>query len=137
MFGRLWKKLVLLLAALGGYATPLVAQEAAEVQWRTDYALARQEAQQKKLPIVLDFVTRTCVHCKNMDLTTFRDPRIVALMNERFIPLKIDGEVEARLSQALGINLFPTLVLAGADGKILHPPLIGYQEAGVFHEHLQ
>src|SRR5262245_53906621 len=105
MFVRLSRNLVILLAALGGFAAPSLAQEAPEVQWRTDYALARKEAQDRKLPIILDFVTRTCVHCKNMDLSTFRDPRIVALMNERFIPLKVDGEVDVRLSQALGINL--------------------------------
>lgn len=137
MSGRMLPRtLMLLLAALVGAAVPARAQEAPEVQWRNDYGSARKEAQEKKLPLVLDFVTRTCIHCNNMDKTTFRDPRIVSLLNERFIPLKVDGEAQANLTQALGISLFPTLVLAASDGKILHPPLVGYQEAGVFHEHL-
>src|SRR5688572_3324813 len=96
---RLLWKLVMLLGALGNCAAPGFAQEGTftEVKWRLDYNIARKEALERKLPIVIDFVTKTCFHCNRMDATTFRDPRIVSLMNERFIPLKMDGDVEVNL----------------------------------------
>src|SRR5437588_11188874 len=57
-------------------------------------------------------------------------------MNERFVPLKVDAEVEVQLASALRIASFPTIVLAGSDGRILNT-LVGYKEAGEFHESLQ
>src|SRR5438552_3978122 len=68
-------------AALGQGPTPA---------WRTDYNAARREATEKKRPLLLDFVTENCFWCKKLDSTTFRDPAIVALLNEQFIPIRID-----------------------------------------------
>ncbi|HXG10542.1 MAG TPA: DUF255 domain-containing protein [Gemmataceae bacterium] len=111
----------------------LVAQE---VQWRTDYAEARREAAEKDRPLVLDFGTENCYWCKQLDLRTFRDPTVVRLMNEQFIPLKIDGEREADLAAKLRIQNYPTIVIAAPDGKILGT-FEGFLEAPRFQELLQ
>ena len=107
-----------------------------EVNWRTDYFKARTEAVEKGLPLVIDFGTKTCSWCKILDQTTFRDPKIIGVMNERFIPLKIDADVDSLLASKLQISSYPTVVLAGSDGKILGT-IVGYKEAGEFHEQLQ
>lgn len=92
---------------------------AEKVEWRTDYDSARKEASERGKLLLLDFGTEDCVHCKRMHQTTFRDPSIVKLLNERFIALKIDANREPRLAQSLRIQAYPTMVLAGSDGKIL------------------
>src|SRR5262249_6428422 len=74
--------------------------------------------------------------CKKLDDTTFRDAKIVALMNERFVPLKIDANRDAGLASSLRISSYPTLLIAGPDGKILGT-IEGYQAAEKFHENLQ
>jgi len=107
-----------------------------EVKWRTDYNQARREAQEKGLPLVIDFGTRSCRYCVLLDQTTFRDPKVISTMNDRFIPLKIDAEIEIELSSALHISSFPTIVLAGPDGKILNT-IVGYKDSGDFLENLQ
>lgn len=98
------------------------------VHWRHDYTKARKEAQDKNLPLILDFCMQGCVPCKQLDLTTFRDPKVLQLIHERFVPLKVEQEKDPTLVSALRIHSFPTLVLAGPDGKILHT-LEGFQEA--------
>lgn len=103
-------------AAILVFVSPARAQE---VQWRPDYAAARREAREKNRPLVLDFGTQSCFWCKKLDQITFRDPSVARLLNERFIPVKVDGEKDARLAQALGIEEYPALVVAGPDGKIL------------------
>lgn len=108
----------------------------AELRWRTDYNTARKEAHEKNLPLVIDFGTTECFWCRKLDETTFRDPRIVALLNERFIPLKVDAEREVALANHLRIESYPTLVIANADGKIVGY-LKGYQDAEAFHGVLQ
>ena len=129
--------LLLLLFAVGlGICALARAQGAAEVHWRHDYNTARQEAEAKGLPILLDFYTDNCTFCVKMDNTTYRDPKVLALLNERFIPLKIDGNRDKKLADMLNISQFPTMLLAGADGKIVDT-MIGYMDVPQFLEKLQ
>jgi thioredoxin-like negative regulator of GroEL len=99
---------------------------AQEVAWKTDYAGARREASDKQRPIVVEFSTQACVWCRRMESTTLSDPAVAAALNERFVCLKVDGERETGLVNALNITTYPTLVIAGADGRIL-ATLEGYQ----------
>jgi thioredoxin-like negative regulator of GroEL len=94
-----------------------------EVEWRLDYTKACQEAEKKNRPLVIDVGTENCYWCKQLDLRTFKDPALIALLNERFIPLKINAEQHARLIEALHVQNYPTLVFANAERKIL-----GFQE---------
>jgi thioredoxin-like negative regulator of GroEL len=120
-------------------AAPLVQSgppDSYEVKWRQDYNTARREAQEKGLPLVLDFGTQNCVWCNKQDATTLRDPSIVRLMNDRFVPIKIDAEKEASLARDLRIQNYPTIVLAAPDGRILGT-FEGFQEAARLTEYLQ
>src|SRR5262249_51397131 len=63
-----------------------------EVLWRRDYNEARREAADKSRPLVLAFSTDNCFWCTKLDTSTLRDPKIVAVMNERFIPLKVNAD---------------------------------------------
>ena len=117
-------------------ATLASSAQAQEIRWRMDYAAARKEALDRDLPLLLDFGTETCHWCKRLDATTFRHEAIVSLVNGRFIPLKVDAEKQATLADALHIRSYPTLVLAGADGKIIGT-MEGYLDANRLHEQLQ
>ncbi len=121
---------VILLAVCNGTAG------AQEVQWRQDYNQARREAQEKTRPLFLDFGTEHCFWCKKLDVSTFRDPSVVHLLNEQFIPLKVDAHREAPLTEFLRIQSFPTLILAASDGKIL-AAIEGYVVAPRLYDQLQ
>jgi thiol-disulfide isomerase/thioredoxin len=108
------------------------AVSAQEVEWRLDYAKARQEAVEKNRPIVIDVGTEHCHFCKQLDLRTFKDPAIVALLNERCIPLKIDADQNAWLAEKLRVEYYPTLVFATSKGTI-----VGYQQGFIEAEALQ
>lgn len=92
---------------------------AQDVKWRHDYAAARKEAAASGKPLLLDFGTEACTWCKKLDATTFRSPAVVAQLNDRFIPVKIDAEREEKLTEAVKVDSFPTLLLVSSDGKIV------------------
>jgi thioredoxin-like negative regulator of GroEL len=117
-------------ASLGGAAW------GQEVNWRQNYNAARREASEKGKPIVIDFGTESCFYCRKLDATTFRDPVIVSTLNEQFIPLKLNADREAALTEALRIERYPTIVMAAPDGKILNTQE-GYVDAARFQEQLQ
>lgn len=106
------------------------------IKWRKDYLTARKEAQEKNLPLLIDFFTVPCPYCDKQDATTLRDPEVVKALNGRFVPLKVDATQDKKLAELLRINMYPTVVLAGPDGRILGS-LEGYQEVGSFRENLK
>jgi thioredoxin-like negative regulator of GroEL len=111
------------------------ADPAEEINWRSDYNSARREAQEKSLPLMLEFSTDNCFWCKKLDDSTFHDPNVSQVVNRRFVPLRVDAHKNAGLIDILHIQSFPTVVLAAPDGKILGT-LEGYVEPARFHEQL-
>lgn len=104
------------------------AASAQEIQWRTDYVAAREEAKQRNLPLFLDIGTANCTWCRKLDSSTFRDPEVAKALNNHFIPVKIDADRDRRVD-AWGVRSYPTLMFAGPDGKILDRKN-GYVDAG-------
>jgi|SRR6516225_9444892 thioredoxin-related protein len=97
----------------------VIPSRAQQVKWRLDYNTARQEAVEKGLPLLLNVGTENCSWCKKLDIMTLQDTTIVRLLHEQFIPVKVDANQNASLTEALRIQSYPTLILAGPDGKIL------------------
>jgi thioredoxin-related protein len=125
--------LLLAIALSWSMAGSAPAQEGRDVQWRHDYNTARIEADKKGLPLLLDFGTPSCFWCKKMDETTFRDVRIVNLVNQHFVPLKINAEQDAELARKLQVDQYPTLIMAAPGGKIVYNK-VGYHDADTFHD---
>jgi thioredoxin-related protein len=92
---------------------------AQDVRWRHDYTAARREANETGRPLFFDFGTESCFWCKKLDATTFRDPKVAKMLNDQFIPVKLDGEKEMRLVQAMGIDGYPTVIVATPEGKVV------------------
>ena len=128
-----WPRIVLSILVIASFAEPAAAQQ---VRWLSDYNVARKEAAERGRPILLDFGTEGCLWCKKLDQSTFRDGMVAALLNDKFVALRVDADRDASLTQTLRITQFPTIVLAAPDGKILGV-LEGYQEAPALAERLQ
>ncbi|QDU19209.1 thioredoxin family protein [Urbifossiella limnaea] len=112
------------------------AQPAAGVAWRTDYNTARKEAADRGLPLLIVVGTDDCFYCRKLDATTFKSPAVTQLTANGFVPLKVNASHDANLSKALRVNVYPTTVLAGADGKI-HAFIEGYLEPDRYAEHMR
>jgi thioredoxin-like negative regulator of GroEL len=109
------------ISAVGSAADPTIA-------WQTDYAAAMKEAEKKKLPVLVVIGTDACTHCRRLEAETLKDERVKAALVGQFVTLKIDGNKEVALVNALRVQVYPTCVLAGPDGRI-HGYLQGYQDA--------
>jgi thiol-disulfide isomerase/thioredoxin len=110
---------------------------AQDVQWRQDYNAARKEAKEKGLPLVIDFYLDTCVPCKIME-HELRRPDVAKQLGEQFIPVRLNGQMEANKSlvEFLRINSYPTVLFADADGKILGT-MIGFNDINKFTDSMQ
>jgi thioredoxin-related protein len=134
---------LLLLIGVACWSPRASAQAAKEIKWRYDYSAARIEAKEKNLPLFLDVFMdlAICQPCARLERVTFQDPRVVELLADKFVCLKINGpkeetKTDGGLVKALNIDGFPTLVMASPDGKILQM-MKGFQEPQVLAEQLQ
>lgn len=119
---------VLLIAAPGIAAEP--------VTWRTDYNSARREAAERAMPLFLVIGTDNCFYCRKLEAGPFRDRAIAMQLMRNFIPIKVDANKEANLARALKVQVYPTMVLAGPDGKIV-AFIEGYLETDRLDEQLR
>jgi thioredoxin-related protein len=115
---------------------PRTAPAADPVVWRIDYATARKEAVERGLPLLVVVGTDNCYYCKKLEAGPCREPAVAAQLTKQFIPLKVDATRDPQLARALKVQVYPTIVLAGPDGKI-HAFVEGYIESDRLLEHMK
>jgi thioredoxin-like negative regulator of GroEL len=72
-----------------------------------------------------------------MDEETLKSPTVATLLSNKFVPLKINySEGDKGLANMLGISSFPTIVIAGPDGKLLNT-VVGFKNTADFMPILQ
>jgi hypothetical protein len=111
-------------------APPAPAREGRDgrgVQWRTDYQLARKEAEAANVPLAILFTRPYGAPAEKLEHALNQHEKLVSLLNTKTIPLRIDIAASESLARSLAINLVPTLILADSKGKILRQE-IGYQD---------
>ena len=79
--------------ALAGEASPYLRQHADNpVDWLPWGELAFQRARERELPLFVSIGYAACHWCHVMEHESFADPLTAALMNERFVCVKVDRE---------------------------------------------
>ncbi|MCS6990953.1 MAG: DUF255 domain-containing protein [Chitinophagales bacterium] len=89
---RLWMITFCLLAPLAG-----LAQQTATINW---LSLSEVEQLMKKSPkkVLIDIYTDWCGWCKKLDATTYKDPQVVAYINEKFYAVKFNPEKQQTIT---------------------------------------
>ena len=99
------------------------------VKWRAEYYKARKEAQDKQLPLFLLFTKAQGPWCTMLGANSVEDAYLANLLNHYGVPVKIGAEEidNVVLLRHLRVSSFPTIIIAGPDGKILST-LKGYRK---------
>jgi len=121
-----------------------------KIKWMSLTEAAKaQEKNPKK--IMMDVYTNWCGPCKMLDQNTFQNPDVVKYVNENYYAVKFNAEgnevikyqgkefrnpdfnpdstgrnAQHELSQAFGINSYPTIIFLDETSKPIMP-VIGYQ----------
>lgn len=129
------KKIIGLLALLGLAFGAFGAEG-----WLTDFEAAKQQAAEKKLPILADFSgSDWCGWCIKLDNEVFSKDEFKAYARDNVVlfladfPSRKPQPEETKkqneiLQQKYGIRGFPTVLLLDAEGKVLGRT--GYQAGG-------
>lgn len=118
---------VIVAVRIAVWLIPSHRQTGSLVRW-VPLAQAKSRAAQSQKKILYEFSAAWCGPCKMMEREVFSDARLAAMINERFVPVRVvdrqaeDGanapDVEA-VQQAYRVRAFPTLVVADAAGSVV------------------
>ena len=92
---------------------------ASEIEWRAWddqlFAAARAEGR----PIFLDLSAVWCHFCHVLDETTLSDPEVIALLNRRFLSVRVDADQHPEVERRYLLGGWPTIAFLSPDGEII------------------
>ena len=83
------------------------------VDWRPWSDAAFEAAKREDKPVFLSIGYSTCHWCHVMERESFEDPAIAALLNEHFIPIKVDRETHPDVDE---LYMTAVMLLTGRGG---------------------
>jgi uncharacterized protein len=90
-----------------------------EVRWRSWSPQAFEEAQAEDKPILLSISAVWCHWCHVMDETTYSDRHVIDLVNEQYVPVRVDNDVRPDVNQRYNMGGWPTTAFLTPEGDIL------------------
>jgi len=104
-----------LIAAMLFAATRACAADAIAWQPWSDAAFA--DAKRDHKFVIMDLEAVWCHWCHVMDETTYRDPKVIALMGERYVAVKVDQDSRPDLANRYEDYGWPATIVFAADGS--------------------
>jgi thiol-disulfide isomerase/thioredoxin len=97
----------------------------AQSGWLHDLDFGLSVAQKSNKLAVVDFWATWCGPCKQMDAEVWNTREAIAL-KDRFVPIKIDIDLERSLAIQYGVRSIPMVLVMDHTGKVIHSST-GYQ----------
>lgn len=89
------------------------------VQWLDWSPEAFARAAKEHKPILLAISTTWCPCCVEMDRTSYADRAVTALINERFVPVRVDADERPDVSDRYDFGGWPTTAFLTPTGEVL------------------
>ncbi|MEW6620409.1 MAG: thioredoxin family protein [bacterium] len=119
--------IVFTVLCLGGQKVLLAKSkiERQEIKWYHSFEKGLKMAKKKNKPLMVDFEAKWCIWCKRLDATTYKNPEVIAL-SKKFIPVKIDCEVDKTTPNQYAVRGLPTIIFMDTDSQVIHQ-VVGYR----------
>jgi uncharacterized protein YyaL (SSP411 family) len=92
---------------------------ASEVAWRPWGPEAFTEAKLAQRPVLLAISAVWCHWCHVMDETTYSDPAIIALVNQRYVPVRVDNDQRPDVNRRYNMGGWPSTAFLTPDGEVI------------------
>ena len=111
--------LIGLLAGFLCVASSPVGALADVVKWRNSIDTAKIEAAQTNKLVLVHFWTPSCGPCRQLDSNVFSQPQIGQLLEQNFVPVKINADQSPAIAGSFTIDRVPTDVVLTPQGNVV------------------
>lgn len=127
---------VILFAIFYLFSLPLYAKNKSEIQWSSWSDFNFELAKKEKRFVILDLQAAGCHWCHMMDAKTYHNPAVVHMIQQYFIPIRIDQDSRPDLSKRYQDYGWPATIIFNANGQEV-AKLTGYIPKDEFLKTLQ
>ncbi len=92
---------------------------AAEIGWQPWGAEAFERAQREDKPVLLGISAVWCHWCHVMDETSYSDKQVIGLINDRFVPVRVDNDQRPDINARYNMGGWPTTAFLTPKGEVL------------------
>jgi uncharacterized protein YyaL (SSP411 family) len=92
---------------------------AGEINWRPWSPEAFARAQLEDKPILLGISAVWCHWCHVMDETTYSDPAVIQLINDRFVAIRVDNDQRPDINARYNMGGWPTTAFLTPGGEVM------------------
>ncbi len=92
---------------------------AGEIGWREWSAEAFAEAQRDDKPVLLGISAVWCHWCHVMDETSYSDGDVIAMINDRFVPIRVDNDQRPDINARYNMGGWPTTAFLTPAGEVM------------------
>ena len=89
------------------------------ISWRDWSEEAFEASRSEDKPVLLTLGATWCHWCHVMDENAYSDPRVIELVNSRFIPVRVDVDQRPDISLRYNQGTYPSVALLTPDGELL------------------
>ncbi|MBC5806136.1 MAG: thioredoxin domain-containing protein [Candidatus Eremiobacter antarcticus] len=93
---------------------------ASEIAWHPYSEATFSEAKSQAKPVLLAISAVWCHWCHVMDETTYSDPGIIKVINEQYVPVRVDNDQRPDVNARYNMGGWPTTALLTPEGELLH-----------------
>jgi len=120
-------KHALVFALAFGVAIPVLAEEKDKKDTKEaakltafqnlNYEKALDKAKSDKKIVMIDFTADWCSWCHKLDKETFSEEKVMKVLKQKTIAIKVDADKNPKLVQKYKVNGFPTTIFIDGEGK--------------------
>ncbi|MBE0446967.1 MAG: thioredoxin domain-containing protein [Actinobacteria bacterium] len=93
--------------------------KADKIEWYEWSSGAFEKAKNEKKPILLAIAAIWCHWCHVMDETSYSDEGVISLINERYIPIRVDADKRPDIQDRYLLGGWPTTAFLTISGEII------------------
>ncbi|OPX20003.1 MAG: hypothetical protein BZ151_06240 [Desulfobacca sp. 4484_104] len=99
-----------------------------EINWLPDWQTGLTQAQADNKPLLLELYMDGCPHCARLHKETHTDPQVIEEINNRFIPVCLEGRGHMDVVRKFDVKGAPTTLILSSQGEEqrrivgFHPP---------------
>lgn len=89
-----------------------------QIEWKEWGRQAFQQAKKEDKLVLLDIFGKWCHWCKRMEKETYSDRDIINLVNEKFVPIKVNADERPDINERYNLGGWPTTAILTPEAEI-------------------